>query len=168
MVIDDQDLYHGAALAQIARHPEFTAINVMKLNGEPSRSAFFINDDIGIYLKYATRPTAAYDEYAFTFSAEHFDEIDELCAKRDRCFAVLVCVKDRHICCVPVADLQKLRKRREKAVGQAEDVLTLLAVLPTGKQFRVYVNEPGRKGQILGSAIKVPRTSFPDRLFAKR
>ena len=35
MVIDDQDLYHGAALAQIARHPEFTAINVMKLNGEP-------------------------------------------------------------------------------------------------------------------------------------
>ena len=82
MYIDDQDLYHGAALAQIARHPEFTAINVMKINNTPSRSIFFVNDDIGIYLKYAGRPIGTYREYSFTFTNEHFDELAKLQAKR--------------------------------------------------------------------------------------
>jgi len=165
MIIDDQDLYHGAALAQIARDPRFTAINVMQLNGVPSRSAFFVNDDIGIYLKYATNPTQAFDEYAFTFSREHFDEIAQLTARRERCFAALVCVQDRQICCIGVEDLLELRKRREAAVGAPEDALTVLAVLPEGKQFRVYVNRPGRKGQMLGSPILAPRKAFPTRLF---
>ena len=165
MLIDDQDLYHGAALAQIARQPGFTAINVVKVNGVPSRSSFFVNDDVAIYLKYATKTTRGYDEYLFTFSDDHFGEITTLQAKRETCFVVLVCVKERQICALPAKQLHELRKRRKNAVGSAEDTFTLLVVLPERKQFRVYANQPGKKGRMLGSPIIVPRNSFPTVLF---
>ena len=56
MKINDDHMYHGAALTQIAEHPQFTAINAFKHANRPSRSAFRINDDIGVYLKYASKP----------------------------------------------------------------------------------------------------------------
>jgi hypothetical protein len=46
MKINDDHMYRGAALTQIAEHPRFTAINAFKF----SRSAFKANDGIGIYI----------------------------------------------------------------------------------------------------------------------
>lgn len=168
MLIDDQDLYHGAALAQIARHPQFTSINVWKLRGKPSRSAFVINDDIGIYVKYAGRPKGGFKEYQFTFREDHFDELTKLRARRERCFVVLVCVKGRQICCLPVKALDRLRERRRQEVGDAEDVFTVLATIQKGRRFRVYVNSPGTRGKMLGDPLIVSRNSFPNRLFKAR
>jgi len=165
MLIDDQDYYHGAALSQVARHEAFTSINVMKFKGAPSRNAFGVNDDIGIYLKYSSKPTPRYKEYLFTFTKEHFGTLVALQKKRDRCFIVLACVKDGQICCVSLDQVLNLRKRRNEAIGRMEDTFCLLAVLPKGKQFRVYVNKPGSKGSMLGESLLVPRKSFPNLLF---
>jgi hypothetical protein len=60
--IEDQHVYHGAALTQIAEDDEFTAINPLDLLGKRLNSAFRINDNIGIYLKYNSvrrNPTAS-------------------------------------------------------------------------------------------------------------
>jgi hypothetical protein len=51
-------MYHGAALSQIAEHPAFTAFNAFKNNSGKSRSAFRINDGIGIYVNMQARPKA--------------------------------------------------------------------------------------------------------------
>ena len=34
MKIDDDHMYHGAVLLQIAEHPRFTAINTIELSGQ--------------------------------------------------------------------------------------------------------------------------------------
>ena len=57
MKIADDHMYHGAALLQIAEHPRFTAINSIEVSDQKSRSAYRINDNIGIFLKYASKPS---------------------------------------------------------------------------------------------------------------
>ena len=72
MKINDDHMYHGAALTQIAEHEQFTAINAFEHGGKTSRSAFIVNHDIGVYLKYAGKPVGRYKEYQFTFLAARF------------------------------------------------------------------------------------------------
>src|SRR5450432_1306306 len=105
MHINDDHMYHGAALTQIAEHPAFTAISAFKNNGEKSRCAFRINDNIGTYLKYASTPKGKYGEYLFTFQKTHLDELALLRAKSGKTFAVLVCIKDKEICILSDAEL---------------------------------------------------------------
>ena len=165
MKINDDHLYHGAALTQIAEHPSFTAINAFKTGDSISRSIFRVNDDIGIYLKYASKPHGRYREYVFTFHTEHLDELrraDEQCA---RVFVALVCVKDRHVCCLKYSDLLSKIGQRRKSKGADEEQYSILAVLPKNKQFRIYVNAPGKKKTKLSPELLVRRNAFPNELF---
>jgi hypothetical protein len=73
-------MYHGAALTQIAEDERFTAINAFKDRDEVSRSAFHINDDMAVYLKYATKPTPTHDEYVFLFNVQHLEELSRISA----------------------------------------------------------------------------------------
>ena len=165
MKIDDDHMYHGAALTQIAEHPQFTAINRLTTATGGARSTFRINHNIGIYLKYATSARRPYLEYQFTFVENHLQEIDEIAAKVERAFVVLVCVRAREICCLSAADLRGLVQRRQGAVGFAEDQCTVIATLPKNKKVRVYVNQPNKKGAILGNPLLIARKSFPSVLF---
>ena len=81
MKINDDHMYHGAALTQIAEHPQFTAINSFHRGSQKSRSAFRVNDDVGIYLKYSRNATPAFGEYPFTFSEPNLEEIEALSQK---------------------------------------------------------------------------------------
>lgn len=165
MKINYEHLYHGAALNQIAEDPHFTAINAFRYAGQVSRSAFRINDDIGVYLKYCSEPTGSFHEYKFTFQKEHLDELAELAAKCERVFLAFVCVKDGHICCLPYGDFVKLVRARRGKKGADEDQYQILVTLPKGGAFRVYVNAPGVRKKMLGE-IKIARNAFPVRLFA--
>jgi hypothetical protein len=164
MRINDDHMYHGAALTQIAEHPAFTAINAFKNNGDKSRCAFRINDSIGAFIKYASAPKGKYDEYLFTFQKAHLDELALLREKSGKVFAVLVCIKDKEICVLSEDELNRLIGLRRKAFGGQEDQYQILVTAPANKQFRVYVNRPGVKGKMLGE-IKVKRRAFPDTLF---
>ena len=164
MHIHVDHMYHGAALTQIAEHPAFTAINAFKNNGEKSRCAFRINDGIGIYVKYASAPKGACDEYLFTFQRKHLEELALLNEKCGKVFAVLVCIKGKEICVLSLVELNRLIEVRKRALGEAEEQYQVLVTAPANKQFRVYVNRPGAKGNMLGT-IKVKRKAFPSELF---
>ena len=165
MRIADDHMYHGAALLQIAEHPAFTAINSIEVLGQRSRSAYRINDNIGIFLKYASRPSKNLGEYAFTFTDTHLEELDEIDSQMANTFIALVCVKDREIACLPLARLQKMVKRRRKEKGGLEEQYVVLVTAPDGKGLRAYVNWPERRNTILGKELIIRRQSFPDALF---
>ena len=165
MKINDNHLYHGAALMQIAEHPQFTAINAFKRKGAISRSAFKVNDDIGIYLKYASQPKKPFREYVFTFGENHLGELKALKSKCSRAFLALVCVEVREICCLTYSELLQLLDARRKAKGASEAQYTILVTALAGKSFRVYMNAPGRRKVRLGDAIIIARNTFPKVIF---
>ncbi|MEQ8763271.1 MAG: hypothetical protein RL885_05050 [Planctomycetota bacterium] len=165
MKINDDHMYHGAALTQIAEHPQFTAINAFKKAGAVSRSAFRVNDDTGVYLKYASRPKGSYDEYVFTFGQDHLAELDALKKGCTRVFLALVCVHERHICCLPYSEFLKLLAARKNAKGSPEAQYTVLVTAPAGKSFRVYMNAPGKRKTMLGDALIISRNNFPGVIF---
>ena len=55
MKIQDEHFYHGAVLNQIAEHEQFTAINALTVYGKKVKGAYKVNNDIAVYLKYASK-----------------------------------------------------------------------------------------------------------------
>ena len=166
MKIDDDHMYHGAVLLQIAEHPRFTAINTIELSGQKSRSAYRINDRIGIFLKYASKPSAKnFREYAFTFTNDHLRELNEVASQVASTFIALVCVEDRQIACLTLSQLQELVRLRRTAKGTDEEQYVVLVRAPQGKRLRAYVSVPGRRKKILEKELFISRKAFPDVLF---
>jgi len=163
--IDKDHMYHGAALIQIAEDSQFTAINSFKLATGVSRTAYRINADIGVYLKYASKPTPAHREYLFTFRKQHLAELAEIAKATQKVFVALVCVKARQVCCLPYVGLTKLIDARRKAQGCTEDQYVLLVTVPANKNFRVYVNKPGARNTMLGKPVVIGRNDFPGEIF---
>ena len=97
MKINFEQMYHGAALTQIAEHRHFTAINVIRSGGSPHRSAFCLNKSICVYLKYARHPTKSYGEYVFTFTTRHLEDLRRLRKRYGDVFLALICVDDLEI-----------------------------------------------------------------------
>jgi hypothetical protein len=165
MHIDDDHLYHGAALIQVAEDPNFTAINSLRTAGGVLHNAYRINHDIGLYLKYCAKPTAPFDEYQFTFTVAHLEELEAITSVSLKAFIALVCVEDRHICCITYARLLGLVNARRKSKGSDEQQYAILATLEKGKAFRVYVNAAGKKKMFVGKQLTVARNAYPGVLF---
>lgn len=161
MTIHDDHMYHGAALIQIAEHPSFTAINALRTASGVFHNAYRINQDIAVYLKYATKPTHAFDEYQFTFTKEHLEELEAITSVSLKLFVVLVCVEDRQICGLKYSQLLELVEYRRRSKMEVEDQYVILATLSKGKAFRVYVNAAGRKKIYTGKQLVVARNAFP-------
>ena len=164
MKINQDHLYHGAALTQVAEHPTFKAVNEIALGGVRSRCAFLINTDIGLYLKYATQTKGPFKEFTFTFHKDHLEELNALKARSRKIFICLICVSARHICCVSSEMLLEMLEERKQRKGTDEDVYTVLVTMPPGKSFRIYMNAPGRRRVMIRQRI-VPRDDFPDVVF---
>ncbi len=165
MKIEKEHLYHGAALIQIAEDERFTAINSLGVGGSVSKSAYRINDDIGVYLKYARNPTPRHKEYVFNFSTANRAEMAALATSVHSFFVALVCVKDREVCCLEYSVIDLLFRRRRRAKGSDEEQITVLVTMPKKSKCRVYVNAPGKKNTLLGEAKLVTRSDFPSMLF---
>ena len=166
MKVHDDHMYHGAALIQIAEHPQFTAINSLRIRGNTVGNSYQINNDIAVSLKYAGTPVGRFNEYVFNFTQANLAELASIKDGYPKCFLALVCVQDREICCLPADELLSLAERRKIAAGRKEDVYSLLVTAPKGRSLRAYVNRPGRKGMMLGKALIVSRNGFPNQIFA--
>ena len=164
MKINDDHMYHGAALTQIAEHPVFKAIKAFWSNGKKSSCAFRINDSTGIYVKYAGSPRGAANEYIFTFTQAHLEELAELREPCTSVFAVLVCIGAKAICALSYGQIMEFVKLRKAGKGEDEDQYQIIVTAPPNKQFRAYVNKPNRKGLMMGQAL-VARNAFPEILF---
>jgi hypothetical protein len=167
MKILDRHQFHGAAMIQIAEHRAFTAINAFRHRSGNSTNAYTVNDNIGVYLKYASEPHGSFDEYKFTFSTEHLAEIEALKSKQGRTFIALVCWKDREVCCLRHSQLRKMIAKRRNMRGADEDSYSVYVRASTNEKFRVYVSPPGKKGEMLGVTL-VARNAFPGHMFARK
>src|SRR5262249_49248048 len=152
--------YHGSALIQIAEHPQFTAINSLANHGEAVRIAYKVNNDIAVYLKYASQPNSI-KEYVFKFTESQLQELAEIAQVQPHTFLVLVCVKDREICCLSYRQLLELIERRREAKGSSEHQYVILVTVPAGKSLRAYINAPGVRKKFLGKELIVGRNAFP-------
>lgn len=159
-------MYHGAALIQIAEHPQFTAINSLRMQGVRARSSYKINDNIGIHLKYAFRPSNGQMEFPFTFSTDERRELGEIARVVSRLFVALVCVQAEEICCLRYDELCELVERRKAAKGGVEESqYVVLVKAPEMRSLRAYVKEPGKRRTLIGEPMIVERNEFPRRLF---
>ncbi|MBI5761042.1 MAG: hypothetical protein HZA46_21165 [Planctomycetales bacterium] len=165
MTIHDDHLYHGAALIQIAEDQRFTAINSLNLPTGVSRSAYRINDTIGVYVKYASKPKGSAKEYQFTFLKDHLDELEAIEKVVPNVFIALVCVHGRETCCLSHGELKKLVGYRRNDVGDDEDQYVILVTMPKGKGFRAYVNASGVRKQFAGTQLVIARNRFPRVIF---
>ncbi len=165
MHIDDDHLFRGAALTQIAEHPNFTAINVFKKKKRIYNNAYKINEDIGIYIKYSKKPTKNFKEYVFTFLFKHLENLKKLDSMITKLFVVFVCVKDREICVISYSEILKLIEERKRRVEHGEETYTILVTISKNSRFRVYMNYPGRKKMYLSKPIIISRNQFPKILF---
>ena len=165
MKINKEHLYHGAVLNQIAEHKQFTAINALKIGGKTSRSAFKVNDDIAVYLKYASEPSGSFREYAFTFNKLNLSELRKINNSENHLHLALVCVHDNEVCCFPYSELLQFIKKRNEKLGETEDQYVLLVTLNKNESFRVNMNEPGKKKIYLGDPLIVRRKACPESLF---
>ena len=165
MKINDDHMFHGAALTQIAEHHQFTAINGIRIGKKFSRCAFRVNDSIGVYLKYASEPTQPHKDYIFTFGLDAKKELETLNDVSDKVFIALVCVNDRQICCISYEEFDNWIIKRQQKLGKDENTSTILVRLPKGKYFRVNMNEPRRKNMYLNGDQLVARNHFPGALF---
>ena len=165
MKIGNEHLYHGAVLNQIAEHPQFTAINALRVGGETSRSAFKINNDIAVYIKYATQPTAPYREYVFNFNADNLLELTNISDADNDLFLALVCVRAKEICCFSYGILVDLIAERRRQRGANEDQYTILVTLNRRESFRVWMNAPGERGAYLREPDVISRNACPTVLF---
>ena len=165
MQIRDEHFNHGAALNQIAEHEGFTAINSLTVNENKSRSAFKINDRIAVYFKYSTKPAGSFKEYVFTFNSAHLTELRDIENMGDKLFLALICVEDRHICCIPNSDLTEMIEERKRDSGNQEDQYQVLVTLKKREAFRVYMNKYNSPGKRLDKLLTIPRNNFPNALF---
>lgn len=160
-------MYHGAALIQIAEHPEFTAINALRIKGKLLPNSYKINDTIGVHFKYASSPTKAFGEYPFTFPQDELDELAQTHSVVEKLFLGLVCVKARQICCLSYEQLTTLIDRRKAAKGGNENQYVILITAEKNKSLRAYINTPGARKTIQGKALIISRNSFPNLLFSE-
>lgn len=88
MSIPQRAFYHGAVLAEITENEHFTSIN--KIPNIASTSAYQLNHNIGIYIKYTT--TNQNGSWRFTFAPDHQDVIRRMFdIYGEKTFIIFVC-----------------------------------------------------------------------------
>jgi len=167
MHIHDDHRHYGSALIQIAEDAHFTSINAVHYAGSVSRCGFRINKEIGIYIKYRSKPRGKKCPlYAFSFSQENLRELRAMRKNRPRLFVALVCVKAREICCLPYNTLVRFIEARLKAKGEKEEEYTIEVSVFKNVKLRVWISEPNTRGTYIDQQL-VSRNNFPRKLFEK-
>lgn len=169
--IFDKDMHHGAALTQIAEHEEFTSINRVVLDHTRAHSAFDVNGEVGIFLKYSTTPTPN-GEYQFSFKEDNLEDFDALKEDQGDAYAVLIINDDvrgnKVICCISHSQLFSLKRARDAKnteLGKAEVAGVNIHVrIRRNKPFSVNVKQPGTGGKRIWH-YEVPMNAFPDKIF---
>lgn len=166
MKINQEHKYHGAVLNQIAEHGSFSAVNAIKVNGRNHRSAFKINNEIVVYLKYASAPHGDSDCYRFNFNREHLDSLCEIALRNGSVFLALVCVEGEEICGFSYDLFEEMIEQRKKEVDAVADQQILMVQLEAGRSFRVYMSG-GRGRTIPTEPYVIRRNACPNRFFSE-
>jgi hypothetical protein len=101
MKVQEEDLYHGAALTQVVEHPSFKALN----KADDKYGHYLVNHDRRILAKYTKRRASPWQ---FTFSADDMLAVEkDLKAKGSRTFVCLVC-GDETVCLLDEKEISEV------------------------------------------------------------
>jgi len=145
MKIQEQDLYHGAALTQIVEHLSFKALNRASIK----YGHYLVNADRQVFVKYRKSKTSP---WIFTLQPAEVQAIASAIAAPHKVFLCLVC-GNMTVCALTVADIQTVIDTKSKSQ----------------QWVRVEVPKSG-SCHVSGTSGKmkktVPHKSFPDNVFA--
>lgn len=164
MKITLEHKYQGAAITQIAQHPRCSSIRAFELQGKRVRCAYVVNENIGIYIKYASHFKNFGSEYVFNFTTENegflLFNFNSTLGNEPRVFIVFVCIDAKSIACISYPEYISLTVGRE---GQKQTHLIVMA--KARKKLVVGLAEPQMRGKWASDRIKIARNAFPSCLF---
>ena len=144
MKIQEQDRFHGAALAQIVKHNSFKALN----KASTKYGHYRVNADRHVFVKYSTEE---YSPWRFTFQKDDLKAIQTE-VKKGTVFICLVC-GTYTVCALTIEEFQ-----------------ALIDLDASSKQSWVRVEVPPRgschaSGNLGPLKKAIPHNSFPDKVF---
>jgi hypothetical protein len=147
MRIQEQDLYHGAALTQIVEHPSFKALN----KASAKYGHYLINTDRHVFVKYRKNSKSPWQH---TLSQDELRAIATELIARHKVYLCLVCGNET-VCALNADEIQQLID------------------LNSNKQQWIKIEAPPRKSCRISGSIgrlqrTVPHNSFPDKVFCNR
>lgn len=134
MKIQQQDMYHGAALMQVIEDPRFKALN-KAVDGKYGH--YVLNNDTRLFVKYST---GSGPEYRFSLSPDDIDAMKKDGASGHRVFGVFVC-GDATICAV-----------------ESDDMWNVVEENPTTNQQVWIAAEPGKSMRFGRGRYELTRT----------
>lgn len=167
MKINVEHMYLGAALMQIAESSSFTAINEFLFQGKRVDNVFLINNQVVLYLKYGTAPTAN-GCYQFNFKSSQLDEVKKIKDIFPKTYMGLVCVEGAEICCIDANNIIDISDQifNLQNFNKSNDAQALIFVqVAAGSSLRVFANKPKSTKKIPNKPIIIKRKDFPSRLF---
>jgi hypothetical protein len=144
MKIQEQDIYHGAALMQIVEHDSFKALN----KADARYGHYLVNKDIRLWIKYASSENGPWQ---FTLNNTDLEAIDGDRTMDRTVYLVLICGK-HSICCLDASELANLVDFSAKQQWIKVDSPPKKQLHVTGSEFR-------------RSQINVPHKRFPHHIF---
>jgi hypothetical protein len=145
MKIQEQDLYHGAALTQIVEHESFKALN----KGSQNYGHYLINTDRHVYVKYRK---GSKSPWQFTLSPSEMAVIKSEAQKSQFVYLCLVC-GNVTICALDFSEIQQLIDLN------ANSQQWIKVEVPRGGSCRVS----GSKGKLKRT---IAHKLFPDKVFS--
>lgn len=145
MKIQEQDLFHGAALTQIVEHKSFKALN----RASVKYGHYLVNADRHVFAKYSK---ATRSPWSFTFQPNDLKAIQAEINNGNTVFLCLVC-GTATVC----------------ALAEAEFTSLIDLASPAAQRVRVEVPAGGSchvSGSLGSLKRTVPHNSFPDKVFA--
>jgi hypothetical protein len=144
--IQEQDIYHGAALTQIAEHPSFKALN----KGSERYGHYLVNADCHIFVKYARSDEGP---WVYNIQPEQLEPLRNIVKSDARGFLCLVCGHVT-ICALDEDEIA------EVIDVDADDGQWIRVEAPAGGGCRV-IGSLGKLRRV------VPHNSFPKKLFVE-
>lgn len=144
MKIQDQDLYHGAALTQIVEHKSFKALN----RASEKYGHYLVNTDKHVFVKYRT-----VNRSPWTFTVQP-DELAVIKAEIDQNYEVFLCLVcgGKTVCAL-----------------NSEEINNVINSSSNSSQWiRVEVPKGGSchvNGSVGNLKLSVPHNSFPEKVF---
>ncbi|MBT6158296.1 MAG: hypothetical protein HOL01_07730 [Planctomycetaceae bacterium] len=145
MKIQDQDLFHGAALTQIVQHESFKALN---RGSKTKYGHYLINTNRHVFVKYR-KPNQS--PWQHTFSEDEIDAIANQIKKRQKVFLCLVCGKTT-VCALRIAEIKRVLDMK----GEGQQWVRV--EVPKGGRCHVS----GSNGRL---AKTVAHSAFPEKVF---
>lgn len=144
MRIQEQDIYHGAALTQIAEHASFKALN----KDSERYGHYLINADCHVFIKYSR---SASSPWSFTFTPEQLEPLRNIQESQADLYACFVCGHET----VCLLSQEQLEQVIDISAGNSQWVRV---EVPKGSSCRVF----GSKGKLKKT---IPHNAFPANLF---